>query len=296
MDGSEIVDKTMGQPRHPVPDDLAPQPSSASPGAAGRIDIDAEGRLVIGNRQVGALDPETGMLTNQRGERVLIAMDDKAGMPVGYLEQPDTPAGMAPAYNARGELVGHVDSSGRAMIEGQLTPVAIDADGKLVPYHPPPAAPAVDTPSESVVGQARIRDDAAPVTGASAAPPRADVEPATGPLGRPPTGSATGGRIEIPSVAEVDINPRIPVLDADGAPTHFVEPGPREIHFDPDGNPLFAQRTFPAQPAIQRGGGISAPVQEVYDSSIAYHPLTGEHAPPVAPPVGSAGPTETDAS
>jgi hypothetical protein len=295
MDGSEIVDKAMGQPRYPVPDDLAPQPASVSPGAAGSIDIDAEGRFVIGNRQVGALDPETGMLTNQRGERILIAMDDETHLPVGYLEQPDTPAGLAPTYNARGELAGHVDSSGRAMIDGKLTPVAIDADGKLVPYKPPPAPAGADTPSDGVVGQARIRDDAAPAT-ASPPPQRAEVEPATGPLGRPPTGSVTGGRIEIPSVGELDIKPRIPVLDTDGAPTHFVEPGSREIHFDPDGNPLFAQRTFPAQPAIQRGGGISAPVPEVFDSSVNYHPLAGENAPPPAPPVGGSRPSGGDTS
>ncbi len=298
MPGSEIVDKAMGQPSHPVPGDLGPQPAAASAGAAGRIDVDAEGRFVIGNREVGALDPETGMLTNQRGERIVIAMDDETHLPVGYLEQPDTPAGLAPAYNARGELVGHVDSSGRAMINGDLTPVAIDADGNLVPYDPPPApAPAgVDSPSEGVIGQARIRDDAAPVTGASAPPAPAEVEPVTGPLERSPTGSASGERVEIPSVAELDIKPRIPVLDTDGAPTYFVEPGPREIHFDPDGNPLFAQRTFPAEPAIRRGGGISAPVQEVYDSSVNYHPLTGEGAPPAAPPVGNPGPSGGDAS
>ena len=296
MDGAEIVDKAMGQPRYPVPDDLGPQPAAASPGAAGRIDIDAEGRFVIGKRQVGALDPETGMLTNQRGERILIAMDDETHMPIGYLEQPDTPSGLAPAYNARGELAGHVDSSGRAMINGKLTPVAIDADGNLVPYDPPTVATGVDSPSDGVYGQARIRDDAAPVTGASAAPPRTDGEPATGPLGSPPAESAAGGRIDIPSASELDIEARIPVLDADGAPTHFVEPGPREIHFDPDGNPLFAQRTFPAQPAIQRGGGINAPVQEVFDSSVNYHPLAGQNAPPPAPLVGGPRPSGGDAS
>ena len=84
------------------------------------------------------------------------------------------------------------------------------------------------------------------------------------------------------------------MLDADGAPTHYVEPGPREIHFDADGNPLFAQRTFPAQPLIQRGGGISGPVPEVYDSSIEYYPLTGENAPPPAPLAGGTGPPGGD--
>ncbi len=294
MHGSEIVDKTMGQPSHPVPDDLGPQPASASPGAAGGIDIDSEGRFVVGDRQVGSLDPESGMLTNQRGERILIAMDDQTHLPVGYLEQPDTPAGLAPAYNGKGELIGHVDPAGRAMVNGELRSVAIDAEGNLVPYDPPQAAASTGPSPEGFVGQPRIRDDVAPVTGASAAPSRAEVEPVTGPLGGPPPGGTTGGRVEIPSAAEVDINPRIPVLDADGAPTHYVEPGPREIHFDADGNPLFAQRTFPAQPLIQRGGGISGPVPEVYDSSIEYYPLTGENAPPPAPLAGGTGPPGGD--
>jgi hypothetical protein len=244
MDGSEIADRMMDQPRQPGTA-IEPQPASASPGAAGGIDIDADGRFVVGGRQVGSLDPDTGTLTNSRGERILIAMDDKSGMPVGYLEQPEAPPGLTPTYNSRGELAGYVDPSGRAMIDGEPTPVALDAEGNLVPYEPPPPA------------------------GGSGADAPAGAE-----------------RIEIPGASEVDLNPRIPVLDADGAPTKYIEPGPREIQYDADGKPRFAQRTFPAQPAIQRGGGISAPVPEVFDSSVEYYPLTGENAPPPAPLVG----------
>lgn len=139
-----ILDDMMTQPRHTAAPDASPVPRGAPdwqrgffPDAQGRTLIDADGRVVVGDRQIGAVDPATGTLRNLDGQPVRVAADYR-GVPVGYVEQPSAPAGMLPAYNERGQFAGFVDELGRADVGGRRVPVALDPDGRLVPYERPP--------------------------------------------------------------------------------------------------------------------------------------------------------------
>ncbi|HSQ36390.1 MAG TPA: hypothetical protein VLS92_00685 [Acidimicrobiia bacterium] len=242
----DILDDMMQQPRHPA---VAEPPPAGRvpdwqrgffPDAEGRTMIDTDGRVIAGNRQIGSVDPDTGTLQNLNGEPMTVALDHR-GVPIGYLEHPDVPPGMQPAYNARGELAGYVDQAGRADLGGQRVPAAIDADGRLIPYE----------------------------------------APAGGPVGPGPEA-------------------RLPVLDENGAVAHFVEPGPREIHYDANGVPYYVQRQHPVQGTTMRDIVLDPsrapaelqrmPTPEVFDATESWCPLVGEGAPPTAPPAGPTSP------
>ena len=247
----DVLDDMMRQPRQPA----AAEPPSGGrvpdwqrgffPDAEGRTMIDTDGRVVVGDRQIGSVDPETGTLRNLGGEPMTVALDHR-GVPVGYLEQPDVPPGMRPAYSEHGTLAGYVDERGRADLGGGRVPVAMDADGRLVPYEAPAA--------QSGDGLDDLR-------------------------------LASQGRV--------------PVLDERGAVDHFVEPGPREIHYR-DGVPHYVQRQYPVRGTSMQDIVIDRsrpptelqrmPTPEVYDLTQVSCPLVGEGAPPPAPQVGPPNP------
>jgi len=276
--GDVLVDRMMRQPSHPAGPSFDPPPPPEAVARIGMFDTDAQGRVIIGGRHVGNIDPETGTIKDLGGRPITIATDDRQA--IGYLEQPDAPAGFAPAYNGRGELVGYVDGEGKAIIDGAPTMVAIDADGKLVPYQMPGPPQA---PDPLPAGAGGVPGDAPPVTGEMTGAGRLETEPPTGQLPRGQTGQPGSG---FSRRSGFDIKPRIPVLDADGSPTHYVEPGPREISFDDAGNPQYVQRQYPVVQAqrVDDQGNV-APVPERWDHTVSRYPLTGEHAPPSAPSV-----------
>jgi len=316
---SDILDDMMNQPSHPAgssgPVGVQEWQPGYFPDAQGRTMIDSQGRVLVHDRHIGNVNPETGTLVNLDGDPMRVAIDHR-GVPQGYVEQPSSPPGMEPAYNSRGELAGHVDSSGRADIGGERVPVAFDSEGNLVPYEGSPrqqGSPVEHLPPESLRGQTRLPgSELEPTTGALTEPPAGPTDaapPATGQMEAPVSGAADGpidyspygrpieggdGAAPI-GLSELDRSPRIPVLDENGRVSHLVEPGPREIHYDQNGNPFFVQRQHPVSPTPMRDINIAdlssvrdgrmMPTPEVFDATEAWHQLGGEGAPPLAPDV-----------
>ena len=316
---ADILDDMMNQPNHPSGSGGVAEPTGVQdwqrgffPDAQGRTVIDGDGRVLVGDRHIGNVDPESGGLVNLNNEPMTVALDHR-GVPVGYIERPDIPGGLTPTYNGRGELVGHVDDFGRARIDGEWTPVAIDAEGKLVPNDTPVStgSPSEFLPPEGLRGQTRLPgSQIEPTTVARTGPsaPPADVPITTG-IETPPTGGvgqpvdhtpygrpvSAGDGLPPARISDLDAGPRIPVLDESGNVAHFVEPGPREIHYDANGNPQFVQRQHPAQRSTMRDVVIDPsqapdslrrmPTPEVFDAATVAHPLSGDGAPPVAPDI-----------
>ncbi len=277
----EIVASVEDQPDFlPRTDGVDPTPPSS--GIAG-VDVDDAGRVAINGRQIGNFDADSQTLTNMNGDQIQIATDGM-GVPVGYLEVPDAPPGMTPTYNSEGKLAGYVDDMGRANIDGELVPVGVDSDGNLVPFEEPPVShlnPEHDAPADIVAGS----------------PAPGEAEPA----GFTPYGNPVASGDSQPPIGtrDLDTRPRVPVLDENNQVIHYVESGPREIHYDSDGNPQFVQRQFPPSPEqgldldIGTGqwlpDGQPMPGLEVADSGVLYphtEPLTGPDAPPSAPEMG----------
>ena len=314
----DILDDMMNQPHHPAgtngPGGVQEWQPGNFPDADGRTMIDPDGRVVVNDRHIGNVEPESGTLVNLDNEPMTVALDHR-GVPAGYIEQPGAPPGMNPTYNGRGELVGYVDDLGRADIGGELVPVAIDHQGNLVPYDAPRSTspPVEHLPPEGLRGQSRLGGaDVEPTTGALTEPLAAsagDVPPPTGHIEASPPGDAgtpvdytpygqpvSAGDGQPPAaLSDLDRGARIPVLDDSGGVAHLVEPGPREIHYDANGTPHFVQRQHPVQSTpmgdIDLGtmrsfpGARQMPTPEVFDATEAWHPLAGDGAPPAAPDV-----------
>ena len=97
-------------------------------------------------------------------------------------------------------------------------PVAISSDGRLVPHDSSPAPVPPEWGSTNEHGGA------------------------IGPYG---TAMRPGDGTPAASPDAANIRPRVPVLGADGAPTHLIEPGPRLVQPDSTGRPQYVQQRFP---------------------------------------------------